>query len=204
MGKNRIVLINLIVLVAFFSVSGCSYNTNNKTVNEIIESYHKSVEPSNKGDLEIFAQKLINDKLLVLTEKYSGEGHSYTELFLISSDKKIEKRATGETPLSMCFTINLLEYEGNTIIFGNFNNSKWEMETDTKRPVNIQNILVRFKNGEIIREDVGKGYIVFSNSLTNVETIELYDNNGVLQSDINDLRKYGRVFNETSFTDVKE
>jgi hypothetical protein len=204
MRKNLIFLISLIGIVALFSLSGCSNYTNNKTVNGIIDSYYKSIEPSNRGDLKIFAQKPIDDKLLVLAEKYSGDGHSFTELFLISNDKKIEKRATGYTPLSMCFTINLLEYEDNTIVFGNFNNSKWEMETDKKKPVNIQNILVKFKNGEIIKEDVGVGYIVYSNSLTNVEAFELYDNNGVLQSDLNDLRKYGSVFNETSFTDIGE
>ncbi|HUS89531.1 MAG TPA: hypothetical protein VMW91_09230, partial [Desulfosporosinus sp.] len=150
-------------------------------------------------EVKIFAQKPIDDKMLVLAEKYSGDGHSYTELFLISNDKKIEKRATGFTPISMCFTANLLEYENNTIVFGNLNKTKWEMETDTKKPVDIQNILVKFKNGEIIKENVGEGYIIYSKSLTDVEALELYDNNGILQSDLNDLRKYGSVFNEASF-----
>ncbi|WP_425800764.1 hypothetical protein ACHOLT_11655 [Desulfitobacterium sp. Sab5] len=203
MGGKRL-FIGLIILTTFFSLTGCSEPSNNRTITDIINSYYKSVEPSNKGDMKIFSQKTIGDKTLMLTEKYSGDGHSNTELFLISSDMKIEKRATGFSPMSMCFSANVLQYENNTIVFGNFNKTKWEMETDTKKPVNIQNILVKFKNGEIIKENVGEGYIIYSKSLTNVEVLELYDNNGVLQSDLNDLRRYGSVFNDASFVDIRK
>lgn len=204
MGGKRL-FISLIILTTFLSLTGCSEPSNNRTINDIISSYYKSVEPSNKGDMKIFAQKTIEDKTLVLTQKYSGDGHSYTELFLISNDmKRIEKRATGFSPLSMCFSVNVLQYENNTIVFGNFNKTKWEMETDTKKPVNIQNILVRFKNGEIIKENVEEGYIIYSKSLTNVEVLELYDNNGMLQSDLDDLRRYGSVFNDVSFVDIRK
>ncbi|SHH24306.1 hypothetical protein SAMN02746098_00530 [Desulfosporosinus lacus DSM 15449] len=39
-------------------------------------------------------------------------------------------------------------------------------------------------------------------SESDVEVVELYDNNGILQSDLNDLRRYGSVFNEASFVDI--
>ena len=77
------------------------------------------------------------------------------------------------------------------------------METDTKKPVNIRNILVKFKNGERIEEPVGTGYIISSKPVADVEAIELYDHNGLLQSDLNDLRRYGSVFTETSFIDIQ-
>lgn len=204
MVRRKLSIICIIVLSGLLSLTGCSEHSESRksTVNEIVDSYYKRFEPTNRGDLKILAQKPIDDKILVLAEKYSGNGHSYTELFLINKEKKIEKRATGFTPISMCFSANLLEYENNTIVFGNFNDTKWEIETDTKKPVNIQSILVKFKNGEKIKENVGLGYIIYSKSLADVGVIELYDNNGVLQSDLNDLRKYGSVFTETSFTDI--
>jgi len=114
------------------------------TINEIVESYYKRFEPTNKGELKILAQRPLDDKVLVLAEKYSGDGHSSTELFLINEEKRIEKRATGLTPISMCFTANLLEYENNVIVFGSFNNTKWEMETDTKKPIDISSVALSY------------------------------------------------------------
>ncbi len=206
MVKQRRALTFIVILYSLLSfTTGCAAHPGSatSTINESVESYYKRFEPTNEGELMIFAQRPLDDKVLVLAEKYSGDGHSSTELFLINAEKRIEKRATGLTPISMCFTVNLLEYEGNAIVFGNFNNTKWEMETDTKKPVNIRNILVKFKNGERIEEPVGTGYIISSKPVADVEAIELYDHNGLLQSDLNDLRRYGSVFTETSFIDIQ-
>ncbi|WP_028305451.1 hypothetical protein [Desulfitobacterium sp. PCE1] len=204
MIRRRLSIICILIISGLLSLTGCTEHSESKssTVNDLVDSYYKRFEPTNRGDLKILAQKPIDNKTLVLAEKYSGDGHSCTELFLINNDKRIEKRATGLTPISMYFSVNLLEYENNTIAFGNFNNTKWEMETDTKKPVNIQNILVKFKNGEIIEENVGLGYIIYSKTLSDIEIVELYDKNGILQSDLNDLRKYGSVFTEVSFVDI--
>ncbi|SDH12084.1 hypothetical protein [Desulfosporosinus hippei] len=196
-------------------VSGCSntgvgqqIDSKGDTVNnrgslgQIVESYYKKYEPSNKGKTHIFAQKVFKGGTLVLTEKNDGQGQSYTNLFFLDENKKIIKKAQGQTPLSMCFTVNVIEYDGCKIIFGNFNDSTWLIEPDKKKPVDIQNILVRFKNGEVYSEKVEKGYIITSQSLADVEVVELYDNNDVLQSDLNDLQRYGSVFDEASFVDV--
>ncbi|AFQ44364.1 hypothetical protein [Desulfosporosinus meridiei] len=202
-------------LVLALMLSGCSNtgvgqqieskgNTvnNRSSLGQIVESYYKNYEPYNKGKTHIFAQKVFMDGTLVLTEKNDGQGQSYTNLFFLDENKKIIKKAQGQTPLSMCFTVNVIEYNGCKIIFGNFNDSTWLIEPDKKKPVDIQNILVRFKNGEVYSDQVDKGYIITSQSLADVEVIELYDNNGILQSDLNDLRRYGSVFDETSFVDV--
>jgi len=63
--------------------------------------------------------------------------------------------------MSMCFSANIMEYENKTIVFGNFNDTKWEIEPDIKKSVNIQRILVKFISGETVEESVGKGYIIF-------------------------------------------
>jgi len=199
------------MLVLALMVSGCSNtgvgqqvdlkgNTvnNQNSLGHIVESYYKKHEPSNKGKTQIFAQKAFKDDTLVLTEKYNGDGHTIT-LFLLDENKEIIKKARGQMPLSMCFTVNIIEYDGCKILFGNFNDSTWLIEPDKKKPVDIQNILVRFKNGEVYSDKVKKGYIIYSKSLADVEVVELYDNNGILQSDLNDLRRYGSVFNEASF-----
>ncbi len=185
-----------------FSMMGCSTPTSN-SIEDSVESYYKKHEPHNKGKMKIFAQKVFKIDTLVLTEKYDGDGHTYTNLFLLDENKKIIKKAQGQTPLSMCFTVNIIEYNGSKILFGNFNDSTWLIEPDKKKPVDIQEILVRFKNSEEYHEKVGKGYIICSKSLSEVEVVELYDNNGLLQSDLNDLLRYGSVFNEVSFVDIQ-
>jgi len=70
--------------------------------------------------------------------------------------------------------------------------------------VDIQNIYIRFKNGEVYNEKVGKGYIVYSKEISDVEVFELYDDNGKLQSDLNDLQRYGQVIIDTSLEDVEQ
>lgn len=184
-----------------FSMMGCSTPTSN-SVGDIVESYYKKHEPSNNGKTQLFAQKAFKEGTLLLTEKYDGDGHTYTNLFLLDENKRIIKKAQGQTPISMCFTVNVIEYEGIKILFGNFNDSTWLIERDKKKPVDIQNILVRFKNSEVYNEKVEKGYIIYSKSSSDVEVVELYDNNGILQSDLKDLRRYGSVFNEASFVDT--
>lgn len=191
-----------VIFILFFGMIGCSSPRNSNE--NSIESYYKKHDPSNKGETQIFSQKEFNDTTLMLTEKYSGDGHTFTNLFLLDKDKKILKMATGQTPLSMCFTVNAVEYDGCKILFGSFNDSKWLIEPDKKASVDIQNIHIRFKNGEVFNEKVGKGYIVYSEEISDIEVFELYDDNGKLQSDLNDLQRYGEVIIDTSLEDVEQ
>lgn len=176
----------MITLISFLILGGCSQLTN-KSISERVDLYYKKFEPSNKGKLQILAQKPVDDKMLVLAKKYSGDGHSYTELFLINKDNVLEKRAQGLTPISMCFSANKVDTQNRTIVYGNFNNSKWDMKSDTKKPVDIQYIIVKFENGETIKENVDKGYIVYSSTQSELKSIELYDASGQLQSDLNEI-----------------
>lgn len=142
----------------------------------------------------------ISDHMLhVAAEKLRNAGFCHWEP-IVADHRSLQAR--GQTPISMCFTVNVIEYDGCKILFGNFNDSTWLIEPDKKKPVDIQNTLVRFKNGEVHSDKVEKGYIVYSKSLADVEVVKLYDNNGILQSDLNDLRRYGSVFNEASFVDI--
>lgn len=195
--------ISVIVLMLLFSIIGCSSSESN-SIDNIIESYYKIHYPGLKEKTQIFAQKEFEGGTLVLTEKYRGDGHAFTELFLLGEDKKILKVARGATPLSMCFTVNVIKYGGCKILFGNFNDSKWLIEPDKKEPVDIQSILVKFKNGEQYKEKVGKGYIICSKQIADVEVVELYDDQGKIQSDLNDLQRYGEVFHETSFVNIEQ
>lgn len=191
-----------IIFILFFCMIGCSSSRNSNE--NTIESYFQKHNPLNKGKTQIFSQKAFKDDTLILTEKYSGDGHTFTNLFLLDKDKKILKVATGQTPLSMCFTVNAVEYDGCKILFGSFNDSKWLIELDKKEPVDIKNIYIRFKNGEVYNEKVGKGYIVYSKEISDVEVFELYDDNGKLQSDLNDLQRYGEVIIDTSLEDIEQ
>lgn len=53
--------------------------------------------------------------------------------------------------------------------------------------MDIQNIVVKFKNGEIVNEKVGNAYIVYSTQESALETIELYNDHGQLQSELSDI-----------------
>lgn len=191
-----------VIFILFFGMIGCSSPRNSNE--NSIESYFKKHDPSNKGKTHILSQRAFNGNTLILTEKYSGDGHTFTNLFLLDKDKKILKVATGQTPLSMCFTVNAVEYDGCKILFGSFNDSKWLIEPDKKQSVDIQNIYIGFKNGEVYNEKVGKGYIVYSKEISDVEIFELYDDNDKLQSDLNDLQKYGEVIIDTLLEDVEQ
>lgn len=48
------------------------------------------------------------------------------------------------------------------------------------------------------------GEAVTSYNTADVEIFELYDDNGKLQSDINDLQRYGEVIIDTSLEDVEQ
>lgn len=184
--RRRLNLLCVVALISLFVLIGCS-NSGTGTVTELIGSYYKSYQPFNKGELKIIAQKMFNDKTLVLAEKYSGDGHGLVNLFVISNDNKVVYRADGQYPLSMCFSANVIELDNKTIVFGNFNNSKWDPITDIKKPVDIKNVLVTFNDGEKVKENVGKAYIIFSTNKSVLKNIELYNDNGQLQSDLNEI-----------------
>jgi len=186
-----------IAVIGLLILGGCSQSAN-KSISERVDLYYKKFEPLNNGELKILAQKPMDDKMLVLAKKYSGDGHAYTKLLLINKEQVIEKNAQGVMPLSMCFIANKLDYENKTIVFGNFNNTKLDIKSNTKKPVEIQYIVVKFKNGEVIKEDVDKAYIIYSSTQSDLESIELYNADGQLQSDLNEI---GNVEN-AEFVDV--
>ncbi len=175
------------------------------TIEEVINEFYKKRDLSNNGVTEFLSKKSFKDNTLVLSRKYKGDGHSFTELFLIDNNMNIVKWATGHEPISMCFTINVIDYENTTIIFGSFNHSTWLVEPDERKSVKIDNIYVKYKNSESYREkvDVDKGYIVFSKGISEVEEVALYDKENILQSSLEDLSKYGHMFDIAEFTDVK-
>jgi hypothetical protein len=202
MSSRLLEKLSVIILIALLNLAGCSQPVN-KSVDEIVASYYKKFEPANKGELKILAQKSFSDETLVLAEKYSGDGHSYTELFLINQDKVIEKRAEGSTPISMCFSANKINYENGTVIFGNFNPTKWNITTDTKKAVEIQYMAVKFKDGETIKENVDSiknGYIICSPTQAELVSIELYNALGELQSDLAEIG----VAEKREFVEVEE
>ncbi len=108
------------------------------------------------------------------------------------------KKAQGHEPISMCFTVNRLDYEGKTILFGNFNDSKWLIVPDKRQKVNIDKIFVEFENGEKYEEIVSmdKGFIIISNTISGVKNVNLYNNKGELQSNLDDI---GGIIEDATF-----
>ncbi|WP_265442788.1 M56 family metallopeptidase [Acetivibrio straminisolvens] len=159
-----------------------------KKLTEVVSEYYKKSDPANNGSLIIYNIKDCDSGYLVLTEKYSGEGENFSLLFLIDFDFNIVAKASGNMPISPCFSANLVEHQGKSIVYGNFDKKKWEWESDTVVDVEIDRIKIFFDDGSIIEEAVSmdKGYIVVADTTAGIKNIELYNKKGELQSNLND------------------
>lgn len=210
---RKFILILLLALTCFLLVN-CKANSSSTKVldsnskskeeflKESVSKYYLSKEPNNKGEIKIYDTKSFKDKYLVLVEKYSGDGHRLTNLFLADKNYNIIAWTSGETPISMCFSINKVDYDDTTILFGTFNNSKWDSKQDKKTDVQINHIAATFANKNSVKEEVTakNGYIVVSDSVSKVEQFNLYNEKNELQSSLKEL---GDINGETQFRQYK-
>jgi hypothetical protein len=194
-----IVYFTLICSISFSFLS-CS-SSKEKDIFKKIDGFYQKISPSNKGVTEIYSIKEFQDGNVVLTEKYPGDGESGTVLFLLDKNNKVLKRASGENPMTPCFVVNVAKLGNANILFGKFKDSMWSAELNKKVNVKIDKIKVEFQNGDIIEENVStkKGYIIISKSKSDIKSMELYNNNNVLQSNLNDIKPYGDLYNYTEF-----
>ena len=152
----------------------------------VVTEYYLKADPANKGTLRIYNIKKYGSGYLVLTEKYRGEGESFSVLFLVNYDFNIVAKAPGDIPKSPCFSANVVKDQGKSIVYGNFKNKKWNPQTDLVTDVQIDFIKIMFEDGTYVREKISmdKGYIVVVDTLSNIRNIEVYNNKGELQSDL--------------------
>jgi hypothetical protein len=153
---------------------------------DVVSEYYLNADPANKGTLKIYNIKKFGSSYLVLTQKYRGEGESFSVLFLADSGFNIVAKAPGDIPISPCFSANVVKYQGKSIVYGNFKNKKWNPQTDLVTNVQIDFIKITFEDGTYVREQVSmdKGYIVVVDTLSNIRNIEVYNSKGELQSDL--------------------
>jgi hypothetical protein len=169
-------------------------------IKEAVEKYYMDAEPDNKGELKIYITKKYKNSSLVLTEKYFGDGHSYTKLLILDENHKVVAWAQGEMPISMCFSVNSAEYDGIRILYGNFNKTKWDMKTDKKVEVQIDRVVVKLEDVTIEDDvDMDKGFIIITDTTSPVVGFYLYNKKDELQSDLQEL---GEV-REMEFQKVK-
>jgi len=153
---------------------------------DVVSEYYMKADPANKGTLKIYNIKKFGSSYLVLTQKYRGEGESFSVLFLVDDVFKIVAKAQGDIPISPCFSANVVKYQGKSIVYGNFKNKKWNPQTDLVTDVQIDFIKIMFEDGTYVREQISmdKGYIVVVDTLSNIRNLEVYNNKGELQSDL--------------------
>lgn len=209
MKKLTLILISLAFCLSLASCKDNSLATtaldrkpNEQSIKEAVSKYYLAKEPKNKGELKIYNIKPFKDKYLVLADKYSGDGHKFTNLLLIDEKYNTIAWTSGETPISMCFSINKVDYDGNTILFGTFNNSKWDSKQDKKIPVEINKIDIKFDNNQNVKEAVSieNGYIVVSEHILKVKEFNLYNEKNELQSSLEEL---GDISSESQFNELK-
>lgn len=163
--------------------------TKEALISESINSFYAKVQPKNTGELIIYNTKTFDEDLLVLCEKTSEQGQRCSEFFILNKNYQIIASAIGEIPMSMCFSANKITYNNYTILFGNFNNTKWDVIKDIKVPVDIDTIKIKLDNGTLLTEQVSidNGYIIPVNSNSTISDISLYSKNDELQSNLKDI-----------------
>ncbi len=195
----------LVVLLGFiFLLSGCGNNKISyvEHIEESIGKYYTKNRPHNDGTLIIGQIKEFDGGYLVMAEKYSRDGHNFDELFLLDANYEITHTTAGAKPLSPCFSYNKLCYNGKTILFGSFNDTKWVPETDTKVKVDIKEVYVEAENGVSIFEkvDFKNGYLIVMDGEFEIDKFEIYNDNKVLQAE---LDKTIVINNDNQFVDVE-
>lgn len=93
-------------------VKGQFQQRKEKKLTKVISEYYLKSDPTNEGSLVIYNIKDFGSGYWVLTEKYSGEGEKFSLLLLVDYDFNILAKASGNTPLSSCFSANVLKYLG--------------------------------------------------------------------------------------------
>lgn len=163
---------------------------NTQEIIEIIDSYYLKLEPDNKGKLELFLTKDYKNGKLVISRKHYGDGHSFINLLFVNSNGEVVTLGNDYSPMSMCFSVKVANYDGATFVFGIFNNEKWDFKQDKKVKVDITKAKAAFQNGDSFEEKVSmnEGYIIYSNKDTKLKDLHFFNDEGELQSS---LEEYG-------------
>jgi len=171
-----------------------------KKLGAAIDGYYLNTQPMNMGALKIYNIKRYGNGYLVLTEKYRGEGHSFSDLFLIDNRFKITAVASGNMPIRQCFSANVVRGPGNSIVFGNFKNKKWDSKSDTLVDVQIDTVKITFEDGTVSKQSVTMedGYIIIADTASKIKDIEVYNKKKELQSKLSET-----FYTEYSFRIIK-
>lgn len=194
--KKLIIIAALVALIAVICVvigKGVINNRDKTYIDKAyksIEKYYQENDAQNTGELKVFLRKSINDNQhLILAEKHRGDGQLFSELFLLDSNCKILATASVEAPISPCFSLGQIFYDGKTILFGSFDDNKYVPKDDKVAAVKINKIFAELNSGETAKEsvDMNKGYIIVLDGESEVKTFNLYNEKDELQSSINDV-----------------
>lgn len=190
------VLAAVIVLTANPSGEGTVSAKAKRKLADVIDQFYMVADPINEGTLKIYNIKKYGSCYLALTEKYRGEGESYSLLFLINRDFSIVTKACGNMPISPCFSANVVKYQGKSIVYGNFDKKRWDPKTDLVNDVQIDFIRITFEDGIIVEEEVfmDKGYIVVVDTEAGIKNIEVFNKQGELQSDLSETRYWEQTW----------
>ena len=208
MKKKLLILIILILLIvggfALYKYTNSRPEDNkakseHELITESLDKYYLKINHQKKTEFKIYNTKKLDDKYLVLAEGAVSEGERVSKLFLLNNKFDILKVTYGHIPISQCFSINKVIYENKTISFGNFNNSKINENADKKIPVDIKKIEIKFEDGTSVQESVSvdNGYILISNTVSDINDVILYNNNNEIQSNLSDLGINGRIQNKS-------
>ncbi len=158
-------------------------------ITKSISEYYKNNQPSNNGELKIFLYKPFDDdKYLVLAEKYKGEGHLFKDLFLLDSQYNVLAFSDVQAPISPCFSLGQVFYDGKTILFGWIDDSKYIPMEDKAVHVETNEVFAELVSGQSIKANAytNTGFIEVLEGESKVKSFDLYNDKHELQATLED------------------
>ena len=95
-------------------------------------------------------------------------------------------------PISPGFSVNIVNYNENKIVFGSINKTRWiDINSSEKIPINATNIKIDLDDGSYINEEniQNNSYIAILNLDSNIQNITLLNENGDIQDQLTNYSK---------------
>lgn len=190
---KRILIISLGILTILISILYIKLNSSEeRKIEASLKKYYSEHSIEEKEEFKIKCIKKLDDKYLVLSEPPVQEGQSYSDFFVLDEKQKIIAYTSGYKPISPGFSVNIVNYNENKIVFGSINKTRWiDINSSEKIPINATNIKIDLDDGSYINEEniQNNSYIAILNLDSNIQNITLLNENGDIQDQLTNYSK---------------
>ncbi|MGL4344993.1 MAG: hypothetical protein ACRCTE_07345 [Cellulosilyticaceae bacterium] len=186
--KKVCIWIGIIILSVCGLSVGVGLSKQGKSIELVIEQYYNEYMPRNRGVLEILKQEQLEQHLLILGEKYPGDGERSIDVFILDDNNKIVARSSTGMSQSACYTVNNFIWNEQQIIFGDFKDSKYNKNSGMMEDINPKSIEVIFENGKEIKIDLGEPgiFVIVTKIKDEITEVNLYNEESEIVSELSE------------------